>query len=89
MAAPEPLLAAPRVAILAPLGAAAIVLFGVLVSAQAGVLLLGAFAIAGAIARLSATGARAFAVRSRAVDSAVLGFLGLALLLLGLTTPLG
>ncbi len=89
MADSEPLLAAPRVATLAPLGGAGIVAFGVLVNAQAGVLLLGAFAIAGAVARIYAPGARAFAVRSRAVDSAVLGFLGVALLLLGLTTPLG
>ena len=85
----EPQLAAPRIAILAPIGGAVIVVFGVLVSAQAAVLLLGAFAIAGAVARVTAPMSRSFAVRSRAVDVAVLGFLGLALLLLGLTTPLG
>ena len=51
MDANEPQLAAPRIAILVPLGGLAIVAFGVLVDARIAVLLLGVFAIAGAIAR--------------------------------------
>jgi len=89
MAANEPRLAAPRVAILAPIGGLAIIVFGVFVDAQIAVLLFSAFAMAGAIARVTAPASRSFAVRSRAVDVAVLGLLGIALLLLGLTTPLG
>jgi len=78
-----------RVALWAPAGGLAIVVFGVLVDARAAVLLLGAFAIAGAVARLVTPDNRAFIVRSRGVDMCVLGLLGLALVVLGLTTPLG
>jgi hypothetical protein len=78
-----------RIATLAPAAGLVIVLFGVLVNARAGVLVLGAFAIAGAVARFVSPDSRAFVVRSRVVDVAVLGFLGGALMLLGMTTPLG
>lgn len=78
-----------RVAVLAPVGGVAIVALGVLVNARAAVLVLGAFAIAGAVARVVTPDNRAFVVRSRAVDVAVLGILGAALMLLGMTTPLG
>ena len=88
-AASEPIATPLRVSVLAPLGGAAITAFGVFVSAQAAVLIFAAFAIAGAIARRVTPASRAFAVRSRAVDIAVLGVLGIALTLLGLTTPLG
>jgi hypothetical protein len=77
-----------RLAILAPAGGLVIVLFGVLVNARAAVLVLGAFAIAGAVARFVTPDVRAFVVRSRGVDVAVLGVLGAALMLLGMTTPL-
>ena len=89
MSPTEPRLASARVAIFALSGGLVILGFGVFVNAQVAVLLLGAFAVAGAIARINASGSRLFGVRSRAVDIAVLGSLGLALLLLGLTTPLG
>ena len=78
-----------RISVLAPLGGAAITAFGVFVDAQAAVLIFAVFALAGAIARRVTPTSRAFSVRSRGVDVAVLGFLGLALALLGLTTPLG
>ena len=79
----------PRVALLVPLGGVAIIGFGVLINARAAVLLFAAFAIAGAVARVAAPPSRAFVVRSRPVDVAVLGVLGAALLVLGMTTPLG
>jgi hypothetical protein len=66
-----------------------IVMFGVLVNARAAVLVLGVFAIAGAVARWVAAEGTAFAVRSRGVDVGVLAFLGAALMVLGMTTPLG
>ena len=78
-----------RLALLVPLGGLALIGFGVAVNARAAVLLLAGFAIAGAVARGVTPAARAFAVRSRAVDVAVLGVLGAALMLLGMTTPLG
>ena len=78
-----------RVTIAAPVGGLAIVAFGVLVSAQVAVLIFAAFAIAGAAARIVTPETTAFVVRSRVVDVAVLGCLGVALLLLALTTPLG
>ncbi|MGC4175906.1 DUF3017 domain-containing protein [Demequina sp.] len=87
--AKTPSLAPLRIAVLAPLGGLAIVLVGVLVNARAAVLLLGAFAIAGAVARFVTPEQQAFAVRSRIVDVVVLGVLGAALMLLGMTTPLG
>ena len=78
-----------RLAILAPAAGVGILLFGVFVNARAAVLVLGAFAIAGAIARFVTPDVGAFVVRSRVVDVAVLGFFGAALMLLGMTTPLG
>jgi len=78
-----------RLAILAPAGGLLIVAFGVLVNARAAVLVLGAFAVAGAVARWVGAEASAFTVRSRGVDVGVLAFLGAALMLLGMTTPLG
>jgi len=89
MSTKEPPPARARVAILAPLGGLAIIAFGVLVNARVAVLLFAAFALAGAIARIVTPETRAFVVRSRVVDVAVLGFLGVALTLLALTTPLG
>ena len=78
-----------RVTILAPIGGLAIIAFGVIVDARLAVLVFAAFALAGAIARIVTPENTAFVVRSRAVDVAVLGFLGTALLLLAFTTPLG
>jgi len=78
-----------RVTILAPVGGLAIIAFGVFVNAQVAVLVFAAFALAGATARIITPEARAFVVRSRAVDVAVLGVLGISLALLGFTTPLG
>ena len=82
----EPLLAAPRVAILVPLGGLAIIALGVLVDTRIAVLLLGLFAIAGAVARAVGPDDSAFAVRSRALDVATLVCFGIALPLLGLAT---
>ena len=87
--AQQPLAPLPRVALFVPLAGVAIVGFGVLINARAAVLLFAAFAIAGAVARMVAPPSRAFAVRSRTVDVAVLGVLGAGLGLLGMTTPLG
>ena len=86
----KPIVSVPlRLAVLAPAAGLVIVMFGVLVNARAAVLVLGAFAIAGAIARWVGAEGTAFAVRSRGVDVAVLAFLGAVLMLLGMTTPLG
>jgi hypothetical protein len=74
---------------LVPAGGIAIILFGVFVNARLAVLVFAAFAIAGALARVITPETRAFVVRSRAVDVAVLGVLGVALAILALTTPLG
>lgn len=89
MSAKDPRQTLRRVTILAPVGGLAIIALGVLVNARLAVLVFAAFALAGAIARIVTPENRAFVVRSRAVDVAVLGFLGVALLLLALTTPLG
>jgi hypothetical protein len=78
-----------RVTVLAPAGGLAIIAFGVLVNARAAVLIFAAFALAGAVARIVTPENRAFVVRSRTVDACVLGFLGVALGALALTTPLG
>ena len=86
MNANEPLLAAPRIAILVPLGGLAIIALGVLVDTRIAVLLLGLFAIAGAVARAVGPDDGAFAVRSRALDVAILGVFGIVLPLLGLAT---
>jgi hypothetical protein len=85
----DPTLTPPRVAIAASVGAVTVVIVGALVNARGAVLVLAAFALAGAIARIVTPATRAFAVRRRAVDVAVLAVLGLALGFLGLTTPLG
>jgi hypothetical protein len=77
------------VELLAPAAGLAIIAFGVFVNARAAVLLLAAFAIAGAVARQVTPEARAFAVRSRVVDVTVLGSLGAVLGVLGMTTTLG
>ena len=70
-------------------GGIAIVILGTFIEPRATVLILAGFALAGAAARIITPQTRAFAVRSRAVDVAVLGVMGLALLFLGLTTQLG
>ncbi len=60
-----------------------------LVSAQAAILALAVFALAGAGARAFAPHRKAFVVRRRLVDVSVLLVLGSSLAYLGLTTPLG
>lgn len=89
MSTDEPIQAPPRVAYAVSLGGIAIVMLGTLIEPRAAVLILAGFALAGAVARIVTPSTRAFAVRRRAVDVAVLGILGLVLAFLGLTTPLG
>jgi len=89
MSPQEPLHAPPRVAYIVCLGGIAIVILGTFIEPRATVLILSGFALAGALARIITPQTRAFAVRSRAMDVAVLGLMGLALGFLGLTTQLG
>jgi len=67
----------------------AIVAIAWLVDVQVAVFLFGALALGGAVARVVMPAQKAFAVRRRAVDVAMLGALGLALLFLAYATPLG
>jgi len=89
MSGNEPTMAPPRIAYAVCIGGIAIVVLGTFIEPRATVLILAAFALSGAVARIITPATRAFAVRRRAVDVAVLGTLGLALGFLGLTTPLG
>lgn len=58
-------------------------------SPQLATLLLSGFAAAGAAARIVAPKKRAFVVRTKGVDVAILAVLAAALAYLGLSTPLG
>ena len=84
----EPLAPA-RIAVLAAIAVVVIALSGLVVGVKVAVLALAVFAAAGAIARVITPVERAFAVRRRAIDVSVLGFLAIGLAWLGLTTPLG
>jgi hypothetical protein len=66
-----------------------LVLMSLFISPAAAVLALGAFALAGAAARIASPLRRAFVVRRRAIDVIVLSVFGVALVYLGLTAALG
>ena len=85
----EPDFTPSRVAALVLAAAAALVALAAIASAQVAIIALGVFGVAGAAARVVAPLSRSFVVRRRYVDVAVLGTLGLGLIYLGLTTPLG
>lgn len=85
----EPEFTPSRVAALVLVAAAVLVALAAIVSAQVAIVSLGVFGLAGAGARVFAPLSRSFVVRRRLVDVAVLGTLGLALIYLGLATPLG
>lgn len=84
----EPL-APVRVAVAAAVACVLIALSGLVIGVDVAVLALAAFAAAGAVARVVTPMGRAFAVRRRAIDVAVLAVLAIGLAFLGLTTPLG
>lgn len=84
----EPLAPA-RISAIIAVAVVAIALSGVLVGVDVAVLALAVFALAGAVARVITPVERAFAVRRRAIDVAVLLALSAGLFWLGLTTPLG
>ncbi|MDN4478197.1 DUF3017 domain-containing protein [Demequina sp. SYSU T00039] len=83
----EPL-APVRVAVTAAVACVLIALSGLVIGVDLAVLALAAFAAAGAVARVVTPMGRAFAVRRRAIDVAVLAFLAIGLAFLGFTTPL-
>lgn len=84
----EPL-APVRVAVTAAVACVLIALSGLVIGVDLAVLALAAFAAAGAVARVVTPMGRAFAVRRRAIDVAVLATLAIGLAFLGFTTPLG
>lgn len=84
----EPSITSGRVAATALGGAVLLVLVAVVFSAQAAIIGMAIFALAGAAARVFTPLRRAFVVRRRLVDVAVLLVFGLVLLYLGVTTPL-
>ncbi len=88
MSKSEPELTTWRVAIAVLATTAVLVALAALVSARVAILSLAVFALAGAAARAFAPLGRAFVVRRKLVDVAVLVVLGGALAFLGLTTPL-
>ncbi len=85
----EPVVTSGRVAVLVLLGALVLVVVALVISARVAILGMGVFACAGAVARLVTPLRRAFVVRNRVIDVAVLAVFGAALLYLGVTTPLG
>jgi hypothetical protein len=85
----EPVVTSGRVAVLVLTGALVLVGAALIVSAQVAIIGMAGFAFAGAAARMFAPLRRAFVVRNRVIDVAVLAAFGAALLYLGLTTPLG
>ncbi|WP_062384101.1 hypothetical protein [Demequina iriomotensis] len=76
-------------AVVVTVAVVAIALSGLVIGVDIAVLLLAAFAAAGAVARIVTPVERAFAVRRRAIDVGVLVVLAVSLAFLGLTTPLG
>ena len=84
----EPLAPA-TVAVAAAIAVVVIALSGLVIGMDLAVLALAVFAGAGAVARVVTPMGRAFAVRRRAIDVAILALLAVGLLFLGLTTPLG
>ena len=89
MSKSEPELTTWRVAIAVLAATGLLISLAALVSARVAILSLSVFALAGAAARAFAPLGRAFVVRRKIVDVAVLVLLGGALAFLGLTTPLG
>lgn len=77
-----------QVALLTVLAAVGAVLLSLVLGARVGVLVMAAACAAGAVARLALPAERAFAVRRRAVDVAMMIAFATALTFLGLTTPL-
>ncbi|WP_062380475.1 hypothetical protein [Demequina pelophila] len=77
-----------RVALGAGIAVVAIALSGLVVGVDVAAIALGVFAGAGAVARVVLPMERAFTIRRRAIDVAVLTVLAAILLFLGLTTPL-
>lgn len=84
----DPTLTSWRVASTVLAAAGALVLVAVFASARAAIIGFAVFALAGAAARAVTPLRRAFVVRRRLVDVAVLLVFGGTLLYLGLTTPL-
>ena len=67
----------------------AIVAVAWLVNVQLALVLFAVLALGGAVARIVMPAQKAFAIRRRAVDVAMLAVLGAALLFLAFSTPLG
>lgn len=84
----EPVVTSGRVAVLVLTGALVFVVVALVMSARVAIIGMGVFAFAGAAARLFTPLRRAFVVRNRVIDVAVLAAFGAALLYLGFTTPL-
>ncbi|MFW2513052.1 hypothetical protein ACNI3K_04680 [Demequina sp. SO4-13] len=82
-------LASSRTARVALVAAVVVVGVGALIDVQAGVLMLAVLALVGAVTRLTLRAGRSFSVRRRYVDVMVLVAFAMALVFLGLTTPLG
>ena len=77
-----------QVALLTVLAAVGAVLLSLVLGARVGVFVMAVACAAGAVARLVLPAERAFAVRRRAVDVAMMVAFMAALTFLGLTTPL-
>ena len=78
-----------RLAVTVTVAVVLIALSGLVIGVGPAVLLLAVFAAAGAVARVVTPVGRAFAVRRRTIDVAVLAILAIGLGFLGATTPLG